>query len=283
MEEFAFLKYPRTEHIEGSCLSGGDDASAQIPWRHLSGKFLVVEEKLDGSNSGLRFGPGKELLIQSRGHYLVGGGRERHFEQLKAWAGTHTQALWDVLGNRYVLFGEWMAAKHTVFYDDLPHLFFEFDIYDTKDKVFLDTATRRRMLQGTPVVSVPVLYLGSLGPNLKDLTSLVRHSLYKSTSWVDNLVVAASGLGLDPGRVLAESDGTDLSEGLYVKVEGGGVVSACYKWVRREFLQSIIEAPGGGVHWLDRPHVANQLTPGVDLYASELNDVMVALREGQVL
>lgn len=284
MEDFSFLKYPRTEHIEGSCLSGDDDAEQRVPWARLARQPLVVEEKLDGSNSGLRFGPGRSLLLQSRGHYLVGGPRERHFEQLKAWTGTHTQVLWSILGNRYVLFGEWLAAKHTVFYDDLPHLFFEFDIYDTEDNIFLDTTTRHAMLQGSPVLSVPVLHAGPLGGNLSELTSLVHHSLYKSPLWREHLIEAATALGQDPARVLAESDDTDLAEGLYVKVEEGGRVTGRYKWVRRGFLQTIIDGAGsGGVHWLDRPHIANQLSEGVDMYADVPTKEMVALRAGQVL
>jgi hypothetical protein len=284
MEDLVFLKYPRTEHIEGSCLSGDDDASQRVPWGRLVGQPLVVEEKLDGSNSGLRFGPGRTLLLQSRGHYLVGGPRERHFEQLKAWAGCHTQVLWSILGDRYVLFGEWLAAKHTVFYDDLPHLFFEFDIYDTKENIFLDTASRHAMLQGSPVVSVPVLHVGALGGGLSELTSLIRHSLYKGPLWRQHLIDAATTMGQDPARVLAESDDTDLSEGLYVKVEESGVVTGRYKWVRRGFLQTIIDGSGSaGVHWLDRPHIANQLSDGVDMYADTPTAAMTTLRTGQVL
>ena len=30
---------------------------------------------------------------------------------------------------RYILFGEWLFARHTIHYRELPHYFFEFDIY----------------------------------------------------------------------------------------------------------------------------------------------------------
>jgi hypothetical protein len=84
--------------------------------------------------------------------------------------------------------------------------------------------------------------------------------------------------------VLAESDDTDLAEGLYVKVEEGGRVTGRYKWVRRGFLQTIIDESGsGGIHWLDRPHIANQLSVGVDMYADVPTAEMTTLRDGQVL
>ena len=42
---------------------------------------------MDGANSGVRFDPNSlELLLQSRGHYLTGGGRERQFDLFKRWA-----------------------------------------------------------------------------------------------------------------------------------------------------------------------------------------------------
>lgn len=80
----------------------------------LDGAYLVVEEKLDGANAGLVFGADRELRLQSRGHYLTGGYRERPFDLFKSWAATHAAALWDLLGARFVVYGEWLFAKHTV-------------------------------------------------------------------------------------------------------------------------------------------------------------------------
>jgi hypothetical protein len=37
------------------------------------------------------------------------------------------------------MYGEWVYAKHTVFYDKLPHYFLEFDILETKTGAFLST------------------------------------------------------------------------------------------------------------------------------------------------
>ena len=44
------------------------------------------------------------------------------------------------------MYGEWMSAFHSVFYDKLPHYFMEFDIYDKEKKIFLDTLTRHNIL-----------------------------------------------------------------------------------------------------------------------------------------
>ena len=129
------IKYPRTLHIEGSRLQPGDeDLGSATPFAHIAGRHLVVEEKMDGANSAISFDADGQLLLQSRGHYLTGGPRERHFALFKQWAGTLAGALWERLGSRYVMYGEWLYAKHTVFYDALPHYFMEFDILDRESR-----------------------------------------------------------------------------------------------------------------------------------------------------
>ncbi len=248
-------KYPRTRHIRGSRLQPGDGDLAAAPFDALSGRHLVVEEKLDGANTGISFGPGGELRLQSRGHYLAGGPRERQFAPFKAWAAAVAPSLWPRLGERYVLYGEWLYAKHTVFYDALPHYFCEFDVLDTREDVFLSTPRRRELLEGTPVVPVPVLRSGPVG-SLADLSALVGPSTARTPGWRDALAAAARAAGADPGRTLAESDGSDLMEGLYVKVEDGDRTVDRYKWVRREFTTAVLDS---GTHWLDRPVVANAL------------------------
>lgn len=228
------FKYPRTPHLEGSRLQPGDEDLAQVPFERVRGRHLVVEEKLDGANAGISFGPGGELKLQSRGHYLGGGPRERQFTLFKSWAATHGNVLREALSDRFVLFGEWLYARHTVFYDALPHYFLEFDLLDLSTGHFLGTPERRRLLAGTPVRSVPVLKAQAFD-SLAEVTALL-------------------------GPSTASTTGVPM-EGLYLKVEEQGRVVERYKWVRPEFLQAILDS---GEHWADRPIEPNQLAdPGV--------------------
>ena len=137
--DFKIKKYPRTKHIEGSRLQKGDEDLRQIPFNNIKGKYIVIEEKVDGANTAISFDDEGNLLLQSRGHYLTGGYRERHYNLFKQWASIHKEMLYSVLGCRYIMYGEWLYAKHTVYYDALPHYFLEFDIYDRENEVFLDT------------------------------------------------------------------------------------------------------------------------------------------------
>jgi hypothetical protein len=255
-------KYPRTHHLEGSRLQPGDEDLDAVPFAHIAGRFLVVEEKCDGANAGLRFDADGRLWLQSRGHFLTGGEREKHFHLFKRWAHARAADLWDVLGLRYLLFGEWLYAKHTIFYDQLPHYFLEFDVLDTETGDFLSTERRRTLLAGLPILSVPVLRTGP-ACRLEEITTLIGPSKYKSAAWRERLVEVVQAKGLDAERVWKETDPSDLMEGLYIKVEENGRVIERYKYVRAGFLTSVLESGG---HWLKRPIVPNQLRGGVDLF-----------------
>lgn len=261
------LKYPRTPHLQGSRLQPGDEDLASAPLEVLRGRHVVVEEKLDGANAGLSLGPGGELLLQSRGHHLVGGPRERHWDYFKAWASAHAATLAPLLTGGRVLFGEWLYAKHTVFYDQLPHYFLEFDLLDPGEAeggAFWSTVRRRAHLAEAPCLrSVPVLWEGVV-EDPAALPALLAPALYKGPGWRQSLSEAASEAGVDPERAARETDPSDLAEGLYLKVEEGGKVVERYKWVRASFLTSVLDS---GSHWLTRPILPNRLAPGVDLFA----------------
>jgi ATP-dependent RNA circularization protein (DNA/RNA ligase family) len=165
-------KYPRTPHIQGSRFQPGDEDLDSVPFSAIANEYVVVEEKVDGANAAISFDAQGQLLLQSRGHYLTGGSRERHFNLFKQWANSHYASLWDVLGDRYILYGEWLYAKHTVFYDRLPHYFLEYDLLDRLSSQFLSTAARRKLLAPLPLASVPVLFTGKLQSH-KQLVSLL--------------------------------------------------------------------------------------------------------------
>ena len=253
---FEIRKYPRTPHLEGSHLQPGDEDLAQIPFADIKGKHLVVEEKIDGANSAISFDDNGQLLLQSRGHYLTGGYRERHYNLMKQWACAHGNVLHSVLGERYIMYGEWMYAKHSIFYDLLPHYFMEFDIFDRREGVFLDTSARREITANLPIKSVPVLKSGTFVDE-EDLLALLGVSNYISDSHMENLQTEAERQGLDVQKILNETDSSRLMEGLYIKVEEDGRVVDRLKYVRTSFLQNIAQSE---TRWLDRPIVPNRLS-----------------------
>lgn len=257
-------KYPRTPHIEGSRFQPGDEDLDGVAYQEVVGRFLVVEEKLDGANSGLSFDENGQMWLQSRGHFLTGGPRERHFDLFKRWSRTHQSALWELLGSRYIVYGEWLYAKHTIFYDCLPHYFLEFDVFDKHTGLFLSTQARRQLLHRSPIRSVPVIWSG-LAPAKNELAGMIQDALYRSSQWHDRLKAAAVAAGQDPERIWRETDHSPQAEGLYLKVEDENQVLARYKFVRASFLTSVLESES---HWLDRPIIANRLADETVLWSS---------------
>ena len=253
-------KYPRTRHIEGSRLQPGDEDLATVAFEQIKGLSLVVEEKIDGANSAISFDENGELLLQSRGHYLIGGIREKHFNLLKQWAATHQQAFFNILGDRYVMYGEWVYAKHTVFYDKLPHYFLEFDILDKQTDRFLDTPSRRELLSSLPIESVPVLTASTFAKQ-KELVLLIRHSHFIGRDHLATMVQYCENEGLDIDTAWRETDRSAMAEGLYIKHEEDGQVVGRYKYVRPEFLQTALSSES---HWFARPIIPNRLARSLD-------------------
>ncbi|RIX78918.1 RNA ligase family protein [Acidovorax cavernicola] len=266
LSSIPLLKYPRTAHLEGSRLQPGDTDDGQTPLSDLHDQHVVIEEKLDGANAAVSFTSAGELLLQSRGHYLAGGASERQFNLFKHWAAAHEASLLERLEDRYVMYGEWCFAKHSCWYDWLPAYFLEFDLYDRQAQCFLSTPARHALLAGSPVLSVPVLYEGEMPRRAKALQALVRPSLARSADWraAFEQAVAQEGQPLD--LVRQQTDLSDLAEGLYLKTESGDQVTGRYKWVRPDFVQTILDS---GSHHSRRPVLPNRLAPGVDIYAPQ--------------
>jgi hypothetical protein len=252
----SIIKYPRTKHIEGSNLQTGDDPNV-TPMSWVKDKLIVIEEKLDGANTGISFEDGV-LKLQSRGHYLDGGSREYFFNWFKMFANKHINELRNLLGDRYIMYGEYVFAKHTIFYDQLTSYFYEFDIYDKKNQIWLSTEERFKLLFPVRdfIKSVPVLYKGSgaiLSPNF--VSNLVTKSKYIS----DNFLSILNDIKLSEPKkyhyIVDETDQTGKMEGLYIKVETENETIDRYKWVRHGFLQ-VVHNSG---HWQNRVLVKNLL------------------------
>lgn len=83
-----------------------------------------------------------------------------------------------MLGSRFILYGEWLYAKHSVHYRALSHYFFEFDLYDKDAAQFLDLGARLQMLDGTGLHTVPVLHRGPA--TAEELRALIGPSAFDS-------------------------------------------------------------------------------------------------------
>src|SRR6266568_2685880 len=146
-----FIKFPRTPHLFGS--KGTDDhkhLAQEESEALLADPSLIVEEKLDGTNVGIHFTLSGRIVLQCRGHEITEG-MHPQYDLFKQWTSVKRPALEATLGDRFILYGEWLYAKHSVHYRKLPHYFFEFDIYDKDAGQFLNLESRLELMDGTGI------------------------------------------------------------------------------------------------------------------------------------
>jgi len=257
------FKYPRTRHLEGSKQQVGDEDLNCVKLEEIKGCYLVLEEKVDGANCGISFGSDRKMYLQSRGHFLNGGYGERQFDLFKVWAGCFESRLRELLGDQYVMYGEWLYAKHTVFYDRLPHYFMEFDIFDKRKQRFFSTRRRREFLADAPFIhSVRVLTQGQF-KTVGEIERWIGPSLFISSGREQNFLAQCKKSGADADLAVRQTDLTGIMEGIYIKVEDGDYVTDRLKFVRGSFLNTILDSES---HWLKRPMIVNCLANGVDLF-----------------
>lgn len=256
-------KYPRTRHLEGSRKQSGDEDLKSVSFDGIRDHFLVLEEKVDGANCGISFGTDGKMYLQSRGHFLNGGYGERQFDLFKLWAGCYEVQLYELLGSRYIMYGEWLYAKHTVFYDRLPHYFMEFDIFDKENGRFFSTRRRQEFLKDMPFVqSVRVLTEGYF-QSAEEITAWIGASLFISENPEQSLCEQCKRGGANVEMAIQQTDLSGIMEGIYIKVEEGDYVIDRLKYVRASFLNTILDSES---HWVNRPIVANRLADGVNLF-----------------
>lgn len=239
-----FIKYPRTPHLFGS--KGTDDdrhMGAKDSAAFIADPSLIVEEKLDGTNVGIHFTVGGRMVLQCRGHEITEG-MHPQYDLFKQWTAVKRPVLEAMLADRFILFGEWLYARHSVFYRALPHYFFEFDIYDKMDGGFLSLERRLAMLEGTAICTVPVVHQGRA--KQEQLLALIGESAYGAE--FDNPLTGAKDYRM---------------EGVYLRTEKAGRVTGRAKMVRPEFVERVKQSE----HWQHQQMVPNILVEGTDLWS----------------
>jgi hypothetical protein len=259
------LKYPRTPHLRGSRLQVGDQDDA-VPYERWPAG-ISWSRKAGRRQCGAELWRRRQLAAAVARPLSASdqmGGRERQFNY-KQWAQAHEGALMALLDDRYVMYGEWLYAKHSLYYDALPHWFCEFDIWDRSAQQFLDTPQRHALLDGVPVVSVPVLYAG-IAPGACRICWHCWPPLGRSARWRRRSRIRCKDRSwicrcLAPDRPI-RAGRRSVYQGRGKRPDRGALQ------VRApDFVQVILES---GSHHSERPIVANGLRTGVDIFANKI-------------
>jgi ATP-dependent RNA circularization protein (DNA/RNA ligase family) len=220
-----FFKFPSTPHL--ATIPGVDIRGDKILTESERDEFLThevtVEEKVDGANLGLSFDANGNIRAQNRGAYLdlPGSGQ---WKKLGEWLALRTDTLFEYLSDRYLLFGEWCYAQHSIFYDRLPDWFLAFDIYDLETGRFLATAYRDQLFGEMNISKVPDIARGRFTyPEIQ--------------------------------KLLLQSNLTDQpAEGIYLRIDQGDWLEQRAKLVRPAFIQAVEQ------HWSRFAIRPNRLT-----------------------
>lgn len=220
-----FFKFPSTPHL--ATMPGVEIRGDKVLTESERNEFLThevtVEEKVDGANLGISFDADGNIRAQNRGAYLYLPGSGQ-WKKLGEWLALHTDTFFKHLSDRYILFGEWCYARHSIFYDCLPDWFLGFDIYDREAGRFLATARRDWLLAEMHISKVPGLACGQYTyPDIQ--------------------------------KLLSQSKLTDqLAEGIYLRIDHGDWLEQRAKLVRSAFIQAVEQ------HWSHSAIRPNRLT-----------------------
>lgn len=220
----AFFKFPSTPHLTllGTNSVRDDKVFSKNEMDGFLEHELMIEEKMDGANLGISFDSSGNLNLQNRGSYLLKP-YSGQWKRLVGWLPFKLEFIFDCLQDRYILFGEWCFARHSVWYNNLPDWFLGFDIFDKQAGRFLSCKKRDKMFKRMNIFPIPLIGSGCF--TLKELKEFFRKSVFSNTS----------------------------AEGIYLRYDKGAWLEDRAKLVRPEFIQAI------ETHWSGKGIIPNKL------------------------
>ena len=184
-KENKFYKFPKTPHLEGSDIVDDDEIINFSQLKFNKTNKIIAQEKVDGANVSVHFlneSNKYNPIVQKRSGLIEQKGEHEQYEQFRKWVMSNIETLWEILGDQYVLFGEWLYCFHAVKYDQLPDFFLAFDLFDKAKSKWKSFQFLKDKL-GDQICTVPLLWSGSCESNqLKDaLKDLIKLSKFSST------------------------------------------------------------------------------------------------------
>lgn len=139
-------KYPRTPHLPFSPGFTDDDVHLKTDSQFYN-KMVVVTEKMDGENS---------TIYKNNYHARSLDSTHRDYH---SWLLAYIRSFQYQLEDDERICGEYLYAKHSIFYDDLESYFYGFSLW--KDDMCLDWGKTKKRFKELGIVHVPELYIGT--------------------------------------------------------------------------------------------------------------------------
>lgn len=189
---------------------------------------ITIEEKIDGANLGIFIENG-EIIIQNRSHFITPSYHPQ-FALIGDWLNENQYDIRKIINNNnWILYGEWLYAKHSIVYTNLPDYFVLFDIYDRDIDKFLSRDVVEKLILGTNI----------------NLINKISEGVYKYTELnkIENLAYSKSKYYDGP------------VEGVYLRIydDDNKYLKERAKIVRHNFLEE------GDKHWTHNKLTLNKL------------------------
>ncbi|MDX2014127.1 MAG: RNA ligase family protein [Myxococcaceae bacterium] len=171
-------RYPAIPHLHGSAFTDGDVVLSEAQTRAVLRRRFVAYEKLDGLNVGLSFRD-QVPVVHSRVHGVVPLARlGPTFWPLVDFIFDRLDALWQLLGDRYAVFGEWLeGAPARLRYPRRDVPFVGFDLVDLAARTFLGPGPSHRRLREAGF-AVPEPVFQGTARSVEALWPLTRRSRF---------------------------------------------------------------------------------------------------------
>lgn len=139
-------KYPRTYHFPFSPGRSADDKIFNDFESYFKDKQVVITEKMDGENTSIY----KDMC---HARSIDSAHKEYH-----SWLLNYIRNFQYMLDENEKICGEYLFAKHSIYYDSLPSYLMVFSIWNDEHCLsWEDTVKRCKELN---LITVPVLYEG---------------------------------------------------------------------------------------------------------------------------
>ena len=158
-----FIKFPKTPHLFDLGNVQSDDilVDEKTCDYFIKNCNVTIEEKIDGSNLGISMEDYK-FVIKNRSH-IIKTNEHQQYSKLEQWIGDHYEDLYKILEKhqcRYILYGEWLQATHTINYTKLSDYFIAYDIFDKLENKFYSRKKFRSIMEKTNIKVIPMMYHG---------------------------------------------------------------------------------------------------------------------------
>lgn len=174
-------EYPRIPHLS-KAISNMTHDDIELESSNIFPLTAWIQEKVDGANMGVSWTSGP--VIRNRNNILKKGYIKKEtpskvqFRSAWNWIHAHGEDIRNIsksLMTPVTIYGEWLFAKHSIYYDKLPELFLAYDIYLPEDDKFLSPEYFEKEISKTKIK-----YIKPIKTTLNNIDDVTRLSEMKS-------------------------------------------------------------------------------------------------------